>query len=424
QRFPFVPLKQALGEVQQLLHQEGDEWLEPTRSLRRRTHQPEPAYGFKPNVCVILMESWTAQHTGALGSPRRLTPHFDSLASHGILFANFYASGIRTNYGLGAVLCSFPSLPGRAVMKRYQAQHPFRSLSEILKDRGYVNAFAYGGDFAFDNMEGFFTQKEYDHFFGEAYFGVENGFSKWGVPDHVVFEKAASLIDSLPRPFQITILTLSNHEPFDLPDSSLRRYQDASETSRLFNCQLYADHAVGQFMRNMQALPVFDSTIFVFTADHARIGSGRYRGDARDFHVPLLIYAPALIGSEGRWIETFGSQVDIIPTLMGLLGGEYIHESWGRDLLRAPRSDPGFAPMNAYDRIASIDREYLYLETVGHEAFLYGNTASGDRIHDFQNERPEDFAFRRQRLRTYIQAAEQLSTPLPDDRNDQALVHR
>jgi phosphoglycerol transferase MdoB-like AlkP superfamily enzyme len=297
-------------------------------------------------------------------------------------------------------------------MKRYQALHPFRALSEILGERGYYNAFAYGGDLAFDNVEGFFTQKGYDAFFGEEYFGRENGFSKWGVPDHVLFERTAALVDSLPRPFQLTILTVSNHEPFDLPDSSLQRYTDASDSARLFNCQIYADHALGRFMTLMRSSPVFDSTVFVFTADHARFGSGGFRGDPKDFHVPLLIYSPGAVGTVARRVKTYGSQVDIIPTLMGVFGGSYIHASWGRNLLQVPEGDPGFAPMSVFDQIASIDHDYYYFEVLGRSTALCESAeASNVEAADVGNERPDDFIRRQHRLRIYLQVGEQLCTP-------------
>jgi hypothetical protein len=410
-RFPFVAFSDGMDTVKSMLEQEGDEWLEPSRSILRRTHQPESQLGFKPNIVLVLLESWTAKNTGSLGCPRDLTPHFDRLASEGILFSNFYASGIRTSYGLGAVLCSFPSLPGRAVMKRYHALHPFRSLSEILHERGYSNSFAYGGDFAFDNIEGFFTTKKYDRFYGESYFGRENIFSKWGIPDHILYEKSVRLMDSLPRPFQLTILTLSNHEPFDLPDSSVRRYMDASDSSKLFNSQIYADHALGRFIAQMKTKQVFDSTVFVFTADHARFGSGRYRGDPVDFHIPLLLYAPGILGIEGKTVETYGNQIDIIPTLMGLLEGDYVHASWGRDLLKLSEDDPGFAPMNVFDRIASIDRDYFYFEVLGHSAELYYASTLGEEARDVKNEFTDDLQNTQRRLRIFLQIAEQLSTP-------------
>ncbi len=413
-RFPFVPFADALDTVQVMLGQEGDEWLEPSQSLLRHTRQPQSDRGFQPNVVLVLLESWAAEHTGVLGSDRGLTPRFDSLAAQGILFTNFYASGIRTNYGLSAVLCSFPALPGRAVMKRYQARHPFRTLSEMLHDRGYFNVFAYGGDPAFDNMEGFFAEKGFDAFYGQGYFGDEHVFSKWGVPDHIMFREASVLIGGLPRPFMAALLTISNHEPFDLPDSSLRRYPDASDSSRIFNSQIYADHAAGLFMGIMKTMPLFDSTIFVFTADHARFGSGRYRGDPQDFHIPLLIYGPGIVGSQGRRVDIYGSQVDIVPTLMGLLGGDFVHASWGRNLLDVSGDDPGFAPMSVYDRLAAIDRDYLYLELLGHRTALYQTAILGPDAPDLKESRADAFLCRQRRLRAYTQTAELLSTPLPE----------
>jgi len=414
--FPFAPFSEGLDTVQSMLWQEGDKWLEPSQSILRRTSQAESQIGFKPNIILVVMESWTALHTGVLGSIRELTPNFDSLASKGLLFINFYASGTRTNYGLPAVLCSFPSLPGRSVMKRYHARHPFRALSEILHERGYYNAFAYGGDLDFDNMEGFFTQKQYDGFYGEGYLGSQNDFSKWGVPDHIVFEKSANLTDSLPRPFQLTILTLSNHEPFDLPDSSVQRYKDASDSSKIFNSQLYADYALGHFISSMKTKPAFDSTIFVFTADHARFGSGKYREDPQNFHIPLLVYSPGILETKGKRIASFGSQIDILPTLMGLLGGDYVHASWGRNLLKLPEDDPGFAPMNVCESIACIDRTYFYCEVLGHSTALYETKALGQTPTDVKDDRQADFLRIQRSLRIFDQIAEQLSTPISAER--------
>jgi len=162
ERFAFVEFDKGLDFVQSMLHQPGDEWLEPDSSLLRKTSQPDSVLAFQPNIVFVIMESWASRNTGILGSPRDLTPHFDSLAGSGILFPNFYASGTRTNYGLGASLCAFPSLPGRAILKRYNARHPFVTISEILHKRGYKNYLAYGGDLVFDNVEGFFRRKKYD----------------------------------------------------------------------------------------------------------------------------------------------------------------------------------------------------------------------------------------------------------------------
>ncbi|HKK20980.1 MAG TPA: LTA synthase family protein, partial [candidate division Zixibacteria bacterium] len=338
QRFPFMKESAALKSVQGLLGEENDTWLDPDSNLSRRTLQPS-LLPFKPNVVIVVMETWQGLTTGALGDIRHLTPHFDSLAAHGILFTNFYASGTRTAYGLSAILCSFPSLPGRAILKRYTANHPFVTLPTILHDRGYTNAFVYGGDFAFDNIEGFFRQHHYDRFYGYQYFPFDERFSKWGIPDKTLFDHVAALVDSIPRPFQFTVLTLSNHEPYDLPDSSVRKYMNEADSSKMFNSQIYADYALGAFMDELRAKSVFDSTIFLFVSDHGHYTNSPYPLDPRYFHIPLLIYSPAIIGDSARREPQFGGQVDILPTLLGLLGGNYTQASWGRNLLNLPRGD-------------------------------------------------------------------------------------
>lgn len=410
-RYPFVDFAAGLDSVRTWLHQDGDQWLEPDRSLLRLRMQPPGSIGFQPNVVVVLMESWQAANTGVLGSGRNLTPHFDSLANRGILFDNFYANGMRTNYGLGGVLCSFPSLPGRAILKRYDALHPFVSLSEILHQRGYFNAFIYGGDLAFDNVEGFFTAKKYDRFYGQNDFSSESAFSKWGVPDHLLFEAAVDLLGRLPRPFQATILTLSNHEPFDLPDSSVRLYFDNADSSKEFNSQVYADFALGRFVKAVSSEPMFDSTLFLFTSDHSRLLNGRLALEPNNFHTPLLIYAPWLLGDSGRVVSVFGGQVDILPTLMGILGDDYTHASWGRDLLNLTPGDSGFATMNRFDRIAFIDNSYMYVELLGREPSLHSTPELDRTVADISKTHREELAVRQRRLRTYMQIADQLSTP-------------
>lgn len=411
-RFRFTDFSKGMATVRAMLETPNETWHEGTLPLMRTAHQPNSRFGFRPNIMIVMMESWAGQHTGALGSDRGLTPSFDRLADKGMLFMNFYASGVRTNYGLGATLCSYPSLPGRAIMKRYSASHPFVSISELLHQRGYFNGFIYGGDLVFDNIEGFFREKQFDRFWGEDDFSREDKFSKWGVPDHLLFERVVAIVDSLPRPFQLTVLTLSNHEPYELPDSSVRRYFDDSDSSKVFNSLLYADHALGKFMTSMRQAPSFDSTIFLFTSDHGRYGPSRLWIDPWHFRVPLLIYSPSLIDSGGTRITTFGSQTDITPTLMGLLGGEYTHASWGRNLLALAPNDGGFAAMNVFDRIGYIDMNFFYYEKLSGPTALIRTKDIYESRTDVAAQFPDSLKLIRNKLRSFLQIADQLSSPL------------
>jgi hypothetical protein len=140
---------------------------------------------------------------------------------------------------------------------------------------------------------------------------------------------------------------------------------DDADTSKIFNSQLYADDALGRFFALVEKMPVFDSTIFLFVSDHARYGPSRFALDPEFFHVPLLIYSPELLLDQQGRHSTYGSQTDILPTLMGLLGGDYRHASWGRDLFNLPEGDSGFAIMNIAGRIGYIDSDHLYVEELG-----------------------------------------------------------
>lgn len=410
ERFPFVSRDSALAKVKTMLQQNGTTFTSDN-SLAQSFSRPKK-FDFQPNIIITVMESWSGSRTSALGAKNNLTPYFDSLTQHGILFENFYANGFRTNFGLGAVLCSYPAIPGRSILKRYESRHPFTSLSETLHTKGYYNAFCYGGDLAFDNMEGFFRTKKYDAFYGEKSFASDDSFSKWGVPDHILFHHINKIVDSLPRPFQVSIMTLSNHEPFDIPDSSVIRYTDKSYSAQKANGIVYADYALGQFMREMKTKPIFDSTIFIFVSDHSLLEGSKMVLDPNLFHIPLLIYSPSLLGDTAVRIDKIGSQVDIIPTLLGLIGGQYEIECWGRDLLHLPDSDSGFAFIDLWDRMGYIDNNYFYFEQLGQYTKLYANKSpeftEADTIKNMSA-----LLYCRDRLRRYTQLADQLTLQVP-----------
>ncbi len=411
ERWPFVDFGVALDTTRAMIGLPHETWLEPDSSLKRLARQPSASWGFQPNIVLVLMESFSGRFTGCVGSDLGLTPHFDSLARLGLLFRNFYATGTRTAYGIAGTICSFPSMPGRAILKRYGADHPFITLSELLHGRGYFSAFIYGGDLVFDNMAGFLQTKNYRLILGEEDFPGAESFSKWGIPDHLLFREAVGLTDSLPRPFQLSILTLSNHTPFDLPDSSVRRFFSDDRTSRVYNAQVYADWALGRFMAQFDSLPVFDSTIFVFTGDHALWDIARYPLDPANTHIPLLIYAPRLLGDSGRIITTYAGQCDLLPTLMGLLGGDYIHESWGRDILKVPADDSGFAIFHHSQAIGYLNPDAYLMELLDQRTVLMATDRLYQPDGDITATAPTLLDHHRTRLHYFLQTAELLALP-------------
>ncbi len=372
-------------------------------------------FGFHPNIILIIMESWSADMIGALGGGYNISPAFDSLCRHGILFDNFYANGIRTNHGLAATLCSFPSLPGRSIMKRYSASYPFRSLAEVLSDYDYMSAFGYGGDIQFDNMKGFFNAVGYRRFYAEDDFDNAEQLSKWGIPDHIVFDGLSNEMTGLPRPFHLAVMTLSFHDPYLIPeDDRFKIYNDSVEHSNILNCFYYSDWAIGQFMNKMRTSSVFDSTIFIFTADHVAHQSARYPLSPEKFHIPLLLYSPALLGDSGRIVSVTGSQVDIVPTITGLLGLKTSVNSWGRDLLALNSADSGFAVIVASERLGLIEGSSFLFHWVGVSKQLFSLNDEPYLENNIIDRFPEKARRMEKRLNSYIQLANWLSRGRPE----------
>ena len=266
-----------------------------------------------PNVVVILMESFTARYVGALGAPGGRTPEFDRLASEGVLFDRCLSNGSHTDQAVYCVQASFPNLPGHeSLMQTMLGDQPFDTLASALRGRGYRTLFLYNGDLAWDNMLGFFRRQGVERFIGRSEFAGTGRFDvTWGVSDKDLFERTVAELSAIRGPFCATVLTLSNHTPFDLP-------------------------------RPLPFPEITDEGAF----------NGRMNGirfailtglNVLRFHVPLLFYAPGLLGREPRRPHTLVSHLDIAPTILGLLGDDLPRQHWGRDILALPADDPGFA---------------------------------------------------------------------------------
>jgi len=186
-----------------------------------------------------------------------------------------------------------------------------------------------------------------------------------------MFARMVQEIRNFPRPFNLSIMTISNHEPFLVPDDRFKLYADTVPQSNQLNAFYYSDWAIGRFIDSLKQYPVFDSTIFIFTADHCPHQSAEYPLDPRNFRIPLLIYAPGIIGDTSVIFDKTGSQVDIIPTLIDILGLHTMMYCWGRDLLSLSANDSGFAMVNAERKLGMFRDSLLYFHWVGATKELY-----------------------------------------------------
>jgi phosphoglycerol transferase MdoB-like AlkP superfamily enzyme len=199
------------------LTQPQDIYLPGKNILRRVTDTQKPI--IKPNIVMVLMESFMGANVGALGYEPNLTPNYNRLAKEGIIFKNIYSTGKRSNRGVVSAITGYPSSYGQALIKKAIAgRRTFYSIPDILKGRGYETSFYYGGDIEFDNMKAFLVRNGIDEIYDVKRFSKEDKTIAWGVPDDKVFDEMSDDLKEMKQPFFTEVFTLSNHSPYDVPE--------------------------------------------------------------------------------------------------------------------------------------------------------------------------------------------------------------
>jgi phosphoglycerol transferase MdoB-like AlkP superfamily enzyme len=337
--YATLPLEEALALVRGSF--QGADWVEPQLGGVER-HVRGHGAERKLNVVVVTVESLGAEFLGAYGNARGLTPNLDRLARESLWFSNVYATGNRTVRGLEAVALALPPTPGQSIVRRPNNDALF-SLGSVFEDKGYGVLFAYGGYGYFDNMNAFFDANDYRSVDRRAIPASRIEFENvWGVADEHLFDQVIEEFDRVRsehpgRPLFAHVMTTSNHRPYTYPGG---RIDIASGTGR-DGAVKYTDYALGRFLERARTRPWFADTVFVITADHGANARGGAQIPVENYRIPLFVYAPAHVAP--RHVERLMSQIDIAPTLLGLLDFDYYSKFLGRDLLHSPpASDRAF----------------------------------------------------------------------------------
>ena len=324
----LMPYDQAVDDVRQSLGITGV--VDSTAVLHR--HVAADSAATKPNVVIILMESMSASLMQTFGQPQPLTPTLDSLYRHSLAFTHFYSAGIHTNHGLTATLYSFPALMMRNLMKGTVT--PRRSgLPTVLKQEGYHNLFFMTHESQYDNMNAFFRTNGYDEIYSQESYPASEVANSFGVPDKYLFDYALPVINkaaSTGEPFMATLLTISNHPPYIVPQWMKTRTKEP-ETQIVE----YADWCIGHFLAEARQQPWYANTLFVILADHGKLVGEMDSELPQSYnHIPLIIFGP---GIQPALYDGLGTQVDVMPTLLGLMHIGYDYDGFGVDLLRERR---------------------------------------------------------------------------------------
>ena len=337
----LLPEDEAIELSRQMLGRPEDTFLDaPGQPLLRVTDTGRPQKDH--NVVLVIMESLSWHYVGSLGGRKGLTPNLDALAADGVLMDRCFSVGTRTQRGITGILAGHPDLPGVSLTTREEAEGRLPTLAKTFDERGYETLFVYGGQPDYDHMQAFLHSNGFDRMLFEDDFRSRTYRTHLGWCDEDLFTEAHREFEAMgERPFFASLLTLSFHRPFAIPESRVEPDETDDEYARQLESIRYADAAIGDFMEKARSADYFDDTIFVFVADHPG-GFMKHPIVSPTFRVPFLVYAPSILGDEGRRVSGVCSQTDVAPTILSLLGGRYEHGFFGSSVLDRP-DEAGFA---------------------------------------------------------------------------------
>lgn len=315
-----------------------------------RDVQPDKLLSVQPNVVLIIMESMSAAKMKRHGSAEELTPFLDSLSNNSIYFENIYTAGKHTFNGIFSTLFSFPALYRQHSMK---TNNQYNGISTSLLNNGYSTIYFTTHDSQFDNIEGFLRSNNFQNVISQSDYPVSEVKTTLGVPDDFMFRFSIPKINELAEkenPFFVTFMTTSDHSPFYVPEY----FQPKAKAIESQIVQ-YADWSLQQFIQLASKEAWFNNTIFVFVADHGAAIDAKYDIPLNYFHTPLIIYAPEIFMAN-EVHEKIGSQIDVYPTVMGLIKQKYVNNTLGIDLLKEERK---FTIINDDDKVGILDTDYL-----------------------------------------------------------------
>jgi phosphoglycerol transferase MdoB-like AlkP superfamily enzyme len=327
------------------------------------------------NVVVVLMESMSAGLLNIKENGKEITPFLHELIGKSYYFENFYSAGNHTNHGVMATLFGVPALFDQNIMKNVDI--PLCSgLPNVLQNDGYRTMFFMSHESQYDNMNAFLRENGVSEIYSQENYPADKRVNSFGVPDDYLLGYAFDKINQEAadnKPFQATVLTISNHPPYIVPE----RFKTVSSEPQ-YQIVAYADDAIRQFMAKAAKQKWFNNTVFVFLGDHGKnVGSNTYELPLSYNHIPLIIYSPAFKDAP-RKLEQLGGQIDVFPTLMGLLNRSYVNNTLGVDLFKTTRESMFFS---ADDGLGCINKNYFY---------AYNFKSKTEGLYKYRNSSPEN----------------------------------
>lgn len=351
-------------------------WMQfpdPSRFNYRRVVSPlGGAIESRPNIVLVMCESFSMYKSSMSGNPLNTTPYFDSISRQGIFFEKCFSPHFSTARGLFALITGIPD----AQLFKFSTRNPLAIHQNTIIDNftGYSKHYFLGGDPDFNNFRGLVQNIDGLRMHTEEDF-TSPRVNVWGISDKDLFLEANKVFRESDSSFFAIIQTSLNHRPYMIPESDsdfVKKYPSESQLRKYgfesveeYNSFRYADYSIRKFLEAAQNEDYFHNTIFVFVGDHGVAGNASaLYPDAwtqqrlTDEHVPLLFYAPYLLAPQ--WRKEVVSQIDVLPTIAGMLQTTYENNTLGRDLLHPDKKNNFAFITNTAGRIGMVTDEFYF----------------------------------------------------------------
>lgn len=305
-----------------------------------------------PNIVFVVLESFMSKVITPLGGLPDVAVRMNEFCDEGVLFTNFYANSFRTDRGLVSIFSGYPAQPTTSIMKYPHKSQSLPSIPKSLKKAGYNLKYYYGGDADFTNMRSYLMSMGIENIVSDKDFPAQDRRSKWGAPDHIVFNKLTSeLAVNQKEPFMKIFQTLSSHEPFEVPFHKLK--------DPYLNSVAYTDSCLGDFIDRFKQTKYWKNSIVIMVPDHAM----RYPVDIDNrsvdrYKIPLLIIGGAV--KSPMKIDTYASQIDISATLLAQLGLVHSDFTFSKNILNPASPHFGYFTFSNGFGMVTPENQYVF----------------------------------------------------------------
>ncbi|MBR2007920.1 MAG: LTA synthase family protein [Alistipes sp.] len=329
------------GDYRYFSEDECNARFEPLQDKHSAADTIEVLNTTRPNVVLVILESFGRTITDEIIDGKEVTPHLNALKDEGIWFENLFANSFRTDRGTVAIMSGYPTHPKVSVMKYPQKAHTLPAISRSLHKEGYTTRFTYGGDANFTNTISYLYGTDIEQVTDQHNISLDAPLAQWGYADDVVceyFTDEVLELASAEKPFFATLLTLSSHEPFDVPYSAFE--------NKILNAAAFTDECVGKMIERWKDSPAWDNMLVILIADHGIAYPEEFQaGELPRQRIPMLWTGGAL-KQRGITIDTYSSQADLAATLLHQMNIPTREFTFSKDILNTANPHYGFWSFN------------------------------------------------------------------------------